>query len=296
VTRARFPGFSRLLLLAVVLVLLAHDAAAAPSLRVTWHPVRPRVGTVAWLDVPGVSEHATVEGSVAGRPLIFFPYGGGQAALVGLDLQTTPGALRWAVAVLEDGHEVRAAHGRVSVGARSFPTERLTLPGGMVDLDPETERRAGREAEQLRTMYRTISPLRLWRGPFTHPLGARSPGLNFGSRRIINGQARAPHGGADYKARQGTPVVAANAGRVALVADHFFPGRLVAIDHGLGLYTLYFHLERASVTEGEAVERGQVIGLVGATGRVTGPHLHFAAQVGSARVDPASLLTLGMRD
>jgi len=95
---------------------------------------------------------------------------------------------------------------------------------------------------------------------------------------------------------RGTPVVAANAGRVALVAEFFFQGRLVILDHGLGLYTLYFHLDTTSVDEGERVERGQTLGTVGATGRATGPHLHFGAQVGAARIDPAALLGLSLLD
>ena len=94
----------------------------------------------------------------------------------------------------------------------------------------------------------------------------------------------------------GTPVVAANTGRVALVAEFFFPGRLVVLDHGLGLYTLYFHLDSVAVSEGERVERGQTLGSVGASGRATGPHLHFGSQVGTARVDPAALLGLALGD
>jgi murein DD-endopeptidase MepM/ murein hydrolase activator NlpD len=113
---------------------------------------------------------------------------------------------------------------------------------------------------------------------------------------VINGQTRAPHTGVDYAAPRGTPVLAANGGRVALVADFFFPGRLVVLDHGLGLYSLYFHLEEASVVEDERVHGGQPIGTVGATGRATGPHLHFGIHVGGARLDPATLLTLPLRD
>jgi murein DD-endopeptidase MepM/ murein hydrolase activator NlpD len=174
--------------------------------------------------------------------------------------------------------------------------QRLTLPRGMVDLDPETERRAVSESDRLQTLYRTVSPLRLWSGRFTRPVAGTEPGTGFGSRRIINGQPRLPHSGLDFVAPLGTPVVAANAGRVALVGEYFFPGRFVAIDHGLGLYTLYFHLETVTVGEGDRVDRGQPLGTVGATGRATGPHLHLAAQVGSARVDPASLLGLGLRE
>jgi murein DD-endopeptidase MepM/ murein hydrolase activator NlpD len=162
----------------------------------------------------------------------------------------------------------------------------------MADLDPETERRAIAEGEHLQTLYRTISPERLWRGAFTRPVAGTEPPEGFGARRIINGKPRAPHGGADYTASRGTPVVAVNSGRVALVAEYFFPGRLVALDHGLGLYTLYFHLDTVAVSEGERVGRGQTLGTVGSTGRATGPHLHFGAHLGGARVDPATLLGL----
>lgn len=269
---------------------------AAGGLGVTLHPSRPRVGDLAWLHVRGASDGATVEGSVAGRPLTFFPYGSGHAALVGIDLETKPGPHRWQVAVLEAGQEPASVRGQVRIEPRTFPVQRLTLPKGMVDLDPETERRALAEAEQLRTLYRTLSPERLWRGRFTRPVPGDEPGTGFGSRRVINARPRAPHGGLDYAASHGTPVVASNSGRVALVADHFFPGRLVVIDHGLGLYTLYFHLDTALVTPGQSVERGQPIGAVGATGRATGPHLHFGVQVGAARVDPAALFRLTVLD
>jgi len=284
--------------LAALALLLASapPAAAGERLGVAWQPPRPRVGDVLWLHVKTVPDTATVEGSVAGRPLAFFPYAGGQAALVGLDLDMKPGAHPWRVAVLEPGRAPRAAGGRLPVGRRAFPVERLALPRGMVDLDPATEERALAEGRRLTTLYRMITPERLWRGRFTRPVAGTEPGTGFGARRIINGQPRAPHGGTDYAAPRGTPVVAANAGRVALVAEFFFPGRLVVLDHGLGLYTLYFHLDGVAVAEGERIERGQTLGGVGATGRATGPHLHFGAQVAGARVDPATLLGLAFLD
>jgi murein DD-endopeptidase MepM/ murein hydrolase activator NlpD len=182
------------------------------------------------------------------------------------------------------------------VQGRDFPVQRLSLPGEMVDLDPATERRALTEGERLRTVYQMVTPERLWRGRFVRPVAGSEPGSGFGARRVINGQPRSPHAGLDYSAAAGTPVVAANDGRVALVAEYFFPGRLVVLDHGLGLYTLYFHLDEIVVREGDRVTRGQPIGTVGATGRATGPHLHFGVQVGAARVDPTALLELAVRD
>ena len=286
----------RAALAAALLLVPALPAPAHDRLGVARHPVRPRVGGVAGLHVKGVPDDATVEGSVGGRPLTFFPYAGGQAALVGLDLDTTPGAQPWRLAVVEEGRPPRARSGRIHLRRRAFPVERLTLPRAQVDLDPPTEQRAIAETGRLTRLYRTITPERLWRGRFTRPVAGTEPGTGFGARRIINGQPRSPHGGIDYTAPRGAPVVAANSGRIALVADFFFPGRLVVLDHGLGLYTLYFHLDAVAVGEGERVVRGQTLGSVGSTGRATGPHLHFGAQVGGARVDPAALLGLALVD
>jgi murein DD-endopeptidase MepM/ murein hydrolase activator NlpD len=280
----------------LIVLALVSDVLAAERLSVAWHPARPRVGDAAFLRLRGAPDGATVEGMVDGRPLVFFPYAGGYSALVGFDLEAKPGVKPWQLVVLRRDRDPVGARGKVNVLPRGFAVQRLTLPPAMVDLDPETEQRAVSEAEQLRTLYRTITPDRLWRGAFTRPVGGTEPGTGFGARRIINGKPRMPHSGIDYAAPTGTPVVAVNSGRVALVADFFFPGRLIAIDHGLGLYTLYFHLDSVAVGQGDVVERGQTIGTVGATGRATGPHLHFGAHVAGARIDPATLLVLGVRD
>jgi hypothetical protein len=283
-----------------VLALLAAPALALapaePGLKVSWMPAHPLVGDIAILLLQGAGEGAIVEGLVGGRPITFFSGAGVYAALVGFDLGLVAGRKPWRVDVREPGREPRGSRGTLHVRHRNFPVQRLTLPAPMVDLDPATERRAVAEGEVLRTLYRTISPERLWRGPFVRPVSGNDPGSGFGSRRIINGQPRTPHGGTDYAAARGTPVVAVNDGRVALVAEHFFPGRLVVIDHGLGLHTLYFHLDEARVEIGERVVRGQPLGTVGSTGRATGPHLHFGVQVGAARVDPDRFLALGRLD
>lgn len=273
-----------------------HGGLKVARLTVTWSPSRLRVGDVAWVLVRPVPPEARMEGSVGDRSLAFFPYGDGQAALVGFDLESRPGAQLWRIAVLEGDRPPRVARGRLTLLDRRFAVQRLTLPPRLVDLDAETERRVVAETEMLKTLYRMVTPERLWRGRFVRPVAGTEPGTGFGARRVINGKPRAPHTGLDYAAPAGTPVVAANDGRVALVADYFFPGRLVVLDHGLGLYTLYFHLQDVAVEDGERVTRGQPIGSVGATGRATGPHLHFGAHVGAARVDPATLLDLDVAD
>jgi Peptidase family M23 len=286
----------RLAAAVLVPVLLALPVPAAESPTVVWHPKRPHVGDLAWVEIRGMPDATVVEGSLGDRTLTFFPYAGGQAAVAGIDLEVKPGPQRWRVAVLEAGREPRRLSGQLVIQRRDYPVQRLTLPEKMVDLDPETERRALSEGERLRTLYRTLSPERLWRGRFTRPVAGHDPPTGFGARRIINGKPRSPHSGADYAAERGTPVVAANSGRVALVADFFFPGRLVALDHGLGLYTLYFHLDSVAVADGEMVDRGQRLGTVGATGRATGPHLHFGVQLAGSRIDPAALFSLDFRE
>ena len=282
--------------LLLLLLLLPAPAGAHDPVHVRWQPAAPLQGDAAFVVVTRLGEPSAVEGSVGGHPLNFFPYGDGYAAIAGVDLETRPGTLPWRIGIVDGKTGPVSAAGTIRVKARKFPLQRLTLPQAMVELDSPTLARVEDEASRLKTLYATITPERLWRGRFTRPVAGTEEGTGFGARRIINGLKRSPHAGVDYSADAGTPVVAANGGKVALVGEMFFPGRLVVIDHGLGLFTLYFHLERVEVQEGELVERGQPIGTVGATGRATGPHLHFAAHLGQARIDPAKLFTLPLAE
>jgi murein DD-endopeptidase MepM/ murein hydrolase activator NlpD len=270
------------------------ERATPLAVRVT--PTAPRQGDMAFVLLTGATNAREVEGSFDGRPLAFFPYGENWAALIGIDIETRPGKVAWRVGLIDTAGTARTRTGAVAIRARTFPVQHLTLPDSMVDLDPESERRASAEAARLRTLYDTVTPERLWQGRFTRPVAVEGPGSGFGSRRIINGKPRNPHGGTDWSAERGTPVVAANRGRVALVGDFFFSGRFVALDHGLGLYTLYMHLDRVEVTEGAFIGRGETLGTVGATGRATGPHLHFQVQAKRSRIDPATLFALPVQD
>lgn len=274
-------------------MLAATSPRIAGALELRWQPARPAVGDAVWVEVRGVAPGAAVEASVAGRVVPLFPSPGGYSGLAGLDVDDAPGARPWTVTVRSTGETTQ---GTLDVAPRQFFVQHLTLPSTMVDLDPRTEQRANAEAEQLGRLYASVTPERLWRGAFVRPVQGDEPGTGFGARRVINGQPRAPHTGTDYAAPKGTPVLASNDGRVALVADFFFPGRLVVLDHGLGVYTMYFHLDQIGVTAGERVTRGQPIGTIGATGRATGPHLHFGVHAGGARLDPATLLALPLPD
>ena len=285
----------RRLLLALLLVAVPVPIAFADTMRVVFEPARPRGGDVVLVRVRGAMPNATVEADVDGHPLGTFPTADGHAAVLGVDMDAPAGPRPWRVTVTAGGRVV-TAQGHLAVTVRRYRVQRLTVARALVELDPETERRANDESAHLRGIYRTASGERLWRDRFVRPVAGDEPGTDFGVRRIINGHPRAPHSGIDFAAPVGTTVVAANRGRVALSAEFFFPGRLVILDHGLGLHTAYFHLETIAVTEGQLVARGEPLGTVGMTGRVTGPHLHFGAQVGAARVDPSALLGLAPRD
>jgi murein DD-endopeptidase MepM/ murein hydrolase activator NlpD len=286
----------RTLLLGAALLWLASPTATVAGgtpggVRVTVTPPSPQPGDVVLLQVTGAAPDVRAEWD--GRPLALFPTGHSVAALIGIDLDARPGAVGWRVtrpSVAKNGGALAA--GVVTVRPRTFPTQQLTLPKGMVDLDAPTLARVETEGRELRAALAAGTGERLWRGPFRTPVEGGQPTGGFGLRRLINGQPRSPHTGYDWAAPAGTPVLAANAGRAALVSEYFFAGRNVVLDHGLGLFTFYYHLTETRILAGEPVAAGQVIGTVGATGRVTGPHLHFAVQLNGARVDPEALLRL----
>jgi len=207
---------------------------------------------------------------------------------LGVDLTAEPGAAPLSVEI-EPGGERRRLE--MSILKKDRGVRVLTLPKKMVELDAETLERARRESGIMNKVLGSPPVAPLWRGFFDRPLEGEVVGA-FGTRSVINGEARSPHSGVDLRAAAGTPVKSIQKGRVALLADHFFSGKSVVIDHGGAIQSMYFHLEKTMVGEGEEVERGQVIGLVGSTGRSTGPHLHFGMRVNGARVDPMQFIAL----
>ena len=170
-----------------------------------------------------------------------------------------------------------------------YAEEKLEVDPGKVHLSKRNRLRADREREVVVPLFslRTNPAFSL---PLGSPLKNAPPPRNFGRRRVFNGEPRSAHGGADYRAKTGTPVLAADAGLVVLAAHHFFAGRSVFVDHGGGLISTSMHLSRIDVKAGQRVKRGDRLGLSGATGRVTGPHLHFGLRWRGAKVDPALLL------
>lgn len=177
----------------------------------------------------------------------------------------------------------------VRVGAYPYDEQRLTVDDSQVNLSADDLARVRRENRKIGALWSLRTPRRFTL-PLVAPLADLPPEGRFGDRRWFNDQPRNPHNGADYAAAAGTPVLAAGAGTVALAGDFFFSGNSVFLDHGDGLITMYFHLSEIAVEEGKEVAAGARIGRVGATGRATGPHLHFGVRWYGARIDPAALL------
>ena len=213
-------------------------------------------------------------------------------AVVGVDLDAKVAEHVADVTFRYDDGRSRSIREPVTVKMQTFPTTELKVEDKYVELSPADAARAAREAQETDAIYATITPECYWSEPFVAPIPGAKDGRNFGHRRVFNGQPRAPHSGADLRADVGTPIYAANRGRVMLAKDLFYSGNAVIIDHGMGLYTMYLHLSKIDVAPGAIVERGQRLGLAGATGRVTGPHLHWGVRIVDARVDPFSLLKL----
>jgi murein DD-endopeptidase MepM/ murein hydrolase activator NlpD len=214
-------------------------------------------------------------------------------ATVGVDLDSRPGDHAVDVTFTYEDGRTRVVREPVQVRAEQYPTTELQVEERFVELSPEDQARADREAAETSAIYDTFTPQRYWNEAFAVPVRGAQDGRNFGHRRVFNGQPRAPHSGADLRASTGTPIYAANRGRVVLAKDLFFSGNAVYIDHGHGLYTTYLHLSEIEVAVGEVVERGERLGLAGATGRVTGAHLHWGVRLLDARVDPFSLIRIG---
>jgi murein DD-endopeptidase MepM/ murein hydrolase activator NlpD len=207
--------------------------------------------------------------------------------LVGIDLDVKPGPHVFTIAAT-DGTRAWTTTRTLTVAAKAFPTRRLRVEPKYVEPPPNVTARIIEEAERLKVLWALRSE-RLWSGAFTPPVPDPANSA-FGSRSVFNDQPRSPHGGADFASPSGRIIRAPNGGRVVLAEDLYFTGRSVVIDHGLGLVSLFAHLSSIDVQPDTIVSTGDIIGRVGATGRVTGPHLHWTVRLAGTRVDPVSLM------
>jgi len=258
--------------------------------KVSWSPQEVRQGAVLSIEVKTKAKVVSVAGDWAGTPIYFYEQKRGDfAGIAGVDLATSPGPHLLRVEVEDRKGRSSEQVFELQVEAGGFEVQHLKLPPEMVDLQGEALRRVLADNKRLMEIFNQVRPERLWHLPFIKPVEGpiTSP---FGLRRVINGQDRSPHNGVDIGAALGTEVVACNSGLVVFAQELYLSGKTIIIDHGFGLYSMYFHLSEMRVTEGDQVEIGRCIGLVGATGRVTGPHLHWGIRLLKARVDPSALL------
>ena len=211
-------------------------------------------------------------------------------ALLGVDLEQATGKYKLGVTEKPAAGDAVSCVASIDVKAGKFATESLKVAPNFVKPDPEQLAKAEEDRKKLREIFATVTPEKLWSGRFRVPLDGVKTGGNFGKRRVLNGQASSPHTGVDFPSPTGTPVHASQRGRVVLAEPLYFSGNTVVVDHGWGVYTLYGHFSETDVKVGDIVATGAVIGKVGATGRVTGPHLHWGLTVDRARVNALAIV------
>ena len=252
-------------------------------------------GSLLLIEVKSAKPLSEVQGDWGGRSVPFWREVASETrrkGLLGVDLEKAPGAYALKVTGQTTRGEKMSCSATVTVRKGRFATEKLQVGKQFVEPSPEQIKRADEERQKLRDIVDRVTPERLWDGKFRMPLDGVTTGSNFGRRRILNGNPGTPHGGVDLPGTAGTPVHAAQRGKVALAEELFFSGNTVVLDHGLGIYTFYGHLSEIDAKVGDTLEAGAALGKVGATGRVTGPHLHWGLTVERARVNPLHIVKL----
>jgi murein DD-endopeptidase MepM/ murein hydrolase activator NlpD len=261
--------------------------------------MEPTQGSLQLVEIRSANQLAQVEGQWDGNEIPFWRSDNGSEsdfdvhrALLGIDLEHASGMADFVVSTKAVEGESFACTLSLDVKAGRFATEKLKVAPQFVEPNPEQIARADAERKRLREIFATVTPEKLWNGKFRIPIAGATTGGNFGKRRVLNGQPSSPHSGVDFAAPAGTPVHAAQSGRVVLAEPLYFSGNTVIVDHGLGVYTFYGHLRSFDVKAGDAISVGGLLGKVGATGRATGPHLHWGLTVNRARVNSLDIVKL----
>jgi Peptidase family M23 len=273
---------------------LAATRTNAQSTAVALTPALVEAGSpeLIRIDAPAA---ASIDGEWLGRKLQFFPGRDGPAwfALAGVDVEAPPGPSQLKIVVhLSQGTENDLTR-TVEIHPAHYRTGSLTVSPKFVEPDPEALKQIEAESQLKAKVFASSASEPLWISSFRAPVTA-APTDSFGTRRMFNGKLASIHKGMDFRAATGTPVRAGNSGVVVLARPLYYEGNCVFVDHGLGLFTVSMHFSRIDVKEGQHVAVGDQLGLSGATGRVTGPHLHWAVRWQGAYLDPAKLLRLDL--
>jgi murein DD-endopeptidase MepM/ murein hydrolase activator NlpD len=236
-----------------------------------------------------------LSGSWLGHDVIFNLDAAGKSwfALAGVSQETKPGSYPLALHAETSGGEAISFEKKISIARQRYPRVLLKVPGKYTAPNPDDQREIAQDKEIKADAFKTVTPDREWKGSFAPPVSAEISDV-FGVERVFNGSVQSTHQGLDFRVPPGTEVAAVNSGRVILARPLFFEGNCIVIDHGQGLLTLYLHLSKFLVKEGEDVSKGQPIGVSGGTGRATGPHLHLAVRWQGVYLNPQVLLKLSL--
>ncbi len=289
--KRRFQFFPLLALVALA------NAASAPRWTVVSQPTRLVNGSPVLFRVTTPKPVRALSARWLGHEISFAFDAGSKSwfALAGVGQETKPGT--YTLQLHTETTAVKVAGPAISfektirVERKRYPRVLLKVPGRYTAPSPEDQTEITRDKEIKTSAFKTVTPAREWKGSFAAPVTAEISDV-FGVERVFNGSVQSTHQGLDFRAPTGTPVAAVNGGRVILAQPLFFEGNCVVIDHGQGLLTLYLHLAKFSVKQGDDVTKGQEIGLSGGTGRATGPHLHLAVRWQGVYLDPQILLKL----
>lgn len=269
--------------LIVFLLLFLPASSYAFSVSITPEEVIPGDVVLITITDMGVS---SVEGKFNKYQITFYPaIDNSLIALVPVDINAKIGAQK--IVIENDGQRYEST---IQVRSHKFKTIKLTLPKSKVSLSKKDGERAARERDILNNLC-AIRTGRNWDGRFLPPTDTEISEV-YGVKRIMNEIRTSVHRGMDYRGKKGTPVKSINSGMVVLTEDRFFGGNTVIVDHGMGLYSIYMHLSKVEVSKGDPVKKGQLVGLIGSTGRVTGPHLHMSVKLYGISINPESLYKL----
>jgi murein DD-endopeptidase MepM/ murein hydrolase activator NlpD len=289
--------FPPVTLVACALFALAANLSAATAVHwaVVSQPVRLANGTPVLFRVTASQPVRTLSGSWLGHE-IEFTFDAIQKswfALAGVSLETKPGTYPIELHAETTAGQATSFEKGIRVERQRYPRVMLKVPARYTAPSPEDQREIAEDKVIKAEAFKTLSATREWRGAFSPPVHAEISDL-FGVERVFNGSVESTHQGLDFRVPSGTSVAAVNSGRVILARPLFFEGNCVVIDHGQGLLTLYLHLSKFLVKEGDEVEKGQPVGASGGTGRATGPHLHLAVRWQGVYLNPQVLLKLNL--
>jgi hypothetical protein len=260
---------------------------------VFWQPNELQPGSVILLTVELNHPASTVSGSLLGKELLFFHSREAKVwySLAGVDVATTPGSYDVGIRASRSGDRVAHTVKSMEIGSMTFRAGDVSVPENFVQPDEASQRKIAADQRLKKRAFAHFIPTPQWSGDFIKPIDA-APTNSFGMTRIFNEELTSEHRGIDFPVKEGSPVMSSNSGTVVLARDLFYEGNCVMLDHGQHFFTIYMHLSKIQVREGQKVRKGQRLGLSGATGRVTGPHLHLGVHWEGADIDPTKLLAL----